>query len=288
MINIIFLLQIAKEENQLLKKIAMAIFMIIVLLALALTTYATEFNTIVANIISNLNINGISIEDDVFSIEHNGKIYISEDVIEKNFGYIVDFDRINNAVNLDNPKISILYPVIDDIGNYLCDGDWGEFKGGCSWYCAGQIGDITASSELQGLTSYTYTAKNVHDFNLNTVWSEGAEGYGIGEYLEYTIPGNQNGLAITNLQIINGYVKSNKLWEENSRVRSLKMYINNEVSVILMLEDSKDVQVFDIGYIPLDQNKETKLRFEILDVYEGAKYDDTIITELEFDGIGDH
>lgn len=271
-----------------LKKTVIITLISIFLLTLVITVYAAELNSIVVSIIDNLKVNGNSTGDNGFSIEYNDKIYISEDVISKDLGYSVYFDRINNTVNIDSPKISILYPSIEDITSYLCDDNWDTFKGGCSWYCAGKIGNVTASSELERLTSYTYTAKNAHDFNLNTVWSEGANGYGIGEYLEYAIPGNQKGLAITNLQIINGYVKSDKLWAENSRVKSLKMYINNDVSAILMLEDSKDVQVFNIGYIPLGQTGETKLRFEILDIYKGSKYEDTIITELEFDGIGAH
>lgn len=270
------------------RNILITIIIPIVLLTIGISVHATEISTNIINIISNLKVNDISAEFDKPIIEYNGKIFVSEDVIEKDLGYTVKFDENNSTVNLSNEKLSLLYPSIEEITNYLCDDDWNEFKGGCSWYCAGKINRVEASSALQGLTSISYSAKNAHDLDLNTVWSEGEKGYGQGEYLEYTLSGNQKGLAITKLEIINGYVKSDKLWEENSRVKKLKMYKNDIAYAIIMLDDTKKVQVFDIGYISLGQKADTKLKFEILDVYKGTKYDDTVITELEFDGIGDH
>ena len=52
------------------------------------------------------------------------------------------------------------------------------------------------------------------------------------------------------------------------------------------------IQFFEIGtvgYGPRTTNKDPwTLKFEILDVYPGEKYDDTVISELYFDGIDVH
>ena len=62
--------------------------------------------------------------------------------------------------------------------------------------------------------------------------------------------------------------------------------------MILDLEDSRTLQWFDIGivgYCP-EAGVDTSwtLKFEIMDVYPGTKYDDTVISELYFDGLDSH
>ncbi len=57
----------------------------------------------------------------------------------------------------------------------------------------------------------------------------------------------------------------------------------------LDLNDSRNIQEFNFD--PLGRNKDGTdlvLRFEILEVYKGTKYDDTAITEIYFDGIDVH
>ena len=58
---------------------------------------------------------------------------------------------------------------------------------------------------------------------------------------------------------------------------------------ILQLDDSRDDQVFEIGTLGHNKNgTDLILRFEILEVYKGDKYNDTAITEIYFDGIDVH
>ena len=89
---------------------------------------------------------------------------------------------------------------------------------------------------------------------------------------------------------MNGYVKNDTAWRENSRVKKLKMYYQGNPFAILDLQDSRSLQCFDVGELgPHDENAPNwTLRFEILEVYEGDKYDDTVISELFFDGIDVH
>ena len=58
------------------------------------------------------------------------------------------------------------------------------------------------------------------------------------------------------------------------------------------MEDTRCIQFFEIGtvgYGPHTTDKDPwTLKFEILDVYPGEKYDDTVISELYFDGIDVH
>ena len=167
------------------------------------------------------------------------------------------------------------------------------FLKGCSWYCGGSVKDIIASSELETNNGINYSSKNTHDFDENTAWIEGESDYGIGEFIEYhfdfsEIEGYNGGLAINEILLANGYKKSKQTWEENSRVKQLKVYLNDKPYAILNLIDSFEIQTIEIGEIKFPPNNETKLKFEITKVYKGTKYKDTAISLLMFDGTGVH
>lgn len=162
------------------------------------------------------------------------------------------------------------------------------YAGFCSWYCGGEISDVRASSCLKPQGRFKYEAGNAHDFNHERVWAEGVAGQGIGEWLEYEFPGRCP--RITKVKILSGHAKSDKAWRANSRPKAVKMYYKGEPYAILDLEDSRTLQCFDVGVLgPHDDAVPAwTLRFEILDVYPGEKYADTVISELYFDGIDVH
>lgn len=160
----------------------------------------------------------------------------------------------------------------------------------CSWYCGGVIDTVWASSSLAPSGAISYNAGNLHDFNHYTAWAEGIDGDGIGEYIIYEFPGNCP--RITTVNILNGYVKNAQLWKANSRVKKLRVYYNNTPLAILQLEDSRSLQWFNIGLVGYGPNgKESDkwtLKFEILEIYPGDKYHDTVISDIYFDGIDVH
>jgi DNA-binding XRE family transcriptional regulator len=167
---------------------------------------------------------------------------------------------------------------------------WDIIGGGCSWYCGGGPDSVIASSFLSSTNSKNeFEARNAKDLNYKTVWVEGVKGYGIGEFLEYNFKAVS--APITEIKIVNGFVKSQTLWENNSRVKKLKVYIDNELFTELNLEDIRGVQTFKFNPIGKERNNDLpdwKLKFEIAEVYKGLKYDDVVISEIFFDGIGVH
>ncbi|MDR3002349.1 MAG: hypothetical protein LBU89_13940 [Fibromonadaceae bacterium] len=183
--------------------------------------------------------------------------------------------------------------------------------------------EITASSYLESnYKTINYLPENIHDGSYKTAWVpgvKGAKGYGIGEYITYHF--NQATPEITKVIIANGYVKSEKAYRDNSRPKKLKMYIDNKLVAILNLQDIRREQIFKFEPIGSEEglkkwneygkfyfgDKDRKekifeemnelnklprwtMKFEILEVYKGNKYDDTPITQIYFDnyfsGIG--
>ncbi len=171
------------------------------------------------------------------------------------------------------------------------ENQWDPIGMGCSWYCGIGVKSVRATSELPSQGSVSYSAQNAHNFNYREAWAEGVEGVGIGECLIYTF--EEKAPRITRFIIANGYVKSEKAWRENSRVKTLRVYINDEHFATLHLQDERSEQEFSID--PIGKGPEAgrervdwELKFEIAEVYQGAKYDDTVISELYFDGIDVH
>lgn len=99
---------------------------------------------------------------------------------------------------------------------------------------------------------------------------------------DYTIHGDG---TITAISILNGYVKSDKAWSENSRVKRLKVYCDGKPICILELQNSRSMQDFDVYSVLGDKHYIGKLRFEIMEVYPGTKYQDTVISEIYFTAV---
>lgn len=160
---------------------------------------------------------------------------------------------------------------------------WDIIDGGCSWYCGGGNYKIKASSSLGD----SYKAEFANDLSYKTAWVEGKKDEGISEYLEYYFKNDSP--RITEIIISNGYMKSEETWKNNNRVKKLKLYVNGVPFGILNLKDSRTDQYFEVGTLGHNKNgTDLILKFEILEVYKGSKYNDTAITEIYFDGIDVH
>lgn len=162
----------------------------------------------------------------------------------------------------------------------------------------------TASSELAS-ASDRYCADNVLRENREFAWAEGAEGPGIGEYIVYDqfvfsgnlIESGENQILragsygddgyidYTQICIVNGYARDEKVWQENGRVKTLMMYVYDQPYARLALEDTINPQYFTIpeGDIRVANSGEVTFKFVIEEVYPGTMYEDTCITGISVD-----
>ncbi|WP_136513917.1 NADase-type glycan-binding domain-containing protein [Geomonas edaphica] len=206
--------------------------------------------------------------------------------------YAIEFKTVKAVQGRDSDYFDYEDAVIGKDGKEISKGKK-EFLPGCSWYCGGYVKKISASAEMPPEGKTTYKANNAHDFDKDTAWIPRKNDFGVGESLTYQFnfdkEKNYKGtLGVTTILMANGYKKSRAVWEANSRVKKMRMYVNGMPYRDIKLLDSYEVQTVDIGEIMFPPRKTTILKFEILEVYPGKKYRETAISELVFEGVGVH
>lgn len=169
--------------------------------------------------------------------------------------------------------------------------DW--LTDGCSTWCGCEqfYCMAEASSALESQGNIKYVPSNAADCSRNTVWAEGVAGDGIGEYIEirqlYEGLG-EDVFTFTELCIVNGYAETENKWQENNRVKILSLFYGDVYMGDIHLEDTINPQYIDISSLQMkvENGEEAQFRFQIKEVYEGSKYDDTCITGIviEFEG----
>ena len=156
------------------------------------------------------------------------------------------------------------------------------------WSCPKTI-SIKTSSTLKSKSGKKYSSQNLtSDLNFGHeifTWIEGSKGNGIGETITVkvnSITASYEDYEIYNeFFIVNGYAKNNKTWTENNRIKTLKVLRNSKEIAVITLKDSPNLQGFKLD--TLMKNRLAvgeKLIFEILEVYDGSKYNDTALTFL--------
>ncbi len=145
---------------------------------------------------------------------------------------------------------------------------------------------LEVSSQLPPAGDISYARENLNDELSETAWVEGKSDYGIGEYIIFSFPRSVFGTEELKIdsanfyafRLLNGYCKNRKAWQDNSRVKTMKLYFDDIPLAVIDLVDTSEVQYFRFDKIWVKPNDFFKL--EILDIYPGTKYKDTGLSEL--------
>jgi len=168
-------------------------------------------------------------------------------------------------------------------------------SGACSTVVMGF--DYRASSTLAASTQSNYAPTQMLDGRTDTAWVEAATGDGVGELLTLDLsdlrqqtvnpePGEPSVLAsaeavvLDGLQIINGYAKSPRLFQANSRVAELGLELDGRELGKWSIADTDQAQALAL-LPPLLLTRDAQLRLRITAVYPGERYADTAIAELQ-------
>jgi hypothetical protein len=129
-----------------------------------------------------------------------------------------------------------------------------------------------ASSTLEGTSTNSYRVTNLLDGDLTTAWNEGAEGPGIGEWIQFEF---SQSTKLARIEIANGYQKDGERFEGNPRVESMKVEYSNGTTQLVDLLDVMDFQAITPTIQPVEW-----VRLSIVSVYAGEEWDDTALSEV--------
>lgn len=141
------------------------------------------------------------------------------------------------------------------------------------------ISSITSSSHLAnetyGSKTYIYSAEKAFDNDLSTCWSEGVDGYGVGESITVSF---DDEYEISELSLWNGLCTNEDLFYKNSRLHNITVVLSNGSQYDFECSDGWDNRnnSFSFG----ESIETSSITITIRSVYEGSKYKDTCISEI--------
>ena len=130
------------------------------------------------------------------------------------------------------------------------------------------------SSALPSQGGNSYGPERVSGSDESGAWCEGVPGPGIGQTITvYQKPPEKVGT----MMVVNGYAKSADTFQANGRVKRAKIETSAGFSKIVTLKDTKEMQ--EIKFPP---GKPAWLKLTILEVYPGARHEDTCMSMFYF------
>lgn len=110
---------------------------------------------------------------------------------------------------------------------------------------------------------------------MSTCWSEGVDGYGIGESITVSF---DDIYEVSEFSLWNGLCTSEDLFYKNSRLHNMTVVLSDGSRYDFECSDGWDKQNQTFSF---DGNAKTSsLTIIIQSVYEGEKYKDTCISEI--------
>ncbi len=158
-----------------------------------------------------------------------------------------------------------------------------QYDDGPSQHACGDAVKVSASSTLKPEGKTTYEAAHLVDGKLKSAWSEGAEDVGVGTAITFTVgpPDTSRATFEGAFHVFNGYAASAAVWKKNARVKKFKVTLNGKEVATVELEDTLALQTINLSELVPRQLKEgDALQFVLVEVYPGAKYKDTVVSEL--------
>ena len=137
--------------------------------------------------------------------------------------------------------------------------------------------ELTASSVLVDNTTvgFLYDETMLLDNDFSTAWCS-KEG-GVDGEIVFTFEDN---LKVSTLGIVPGFARDDIIYFQNNRIKELQViYLNDEEVLNEEIFELNDE--YTMHFVDLNFENFNVIKFVIKEVYPGAKYDDTCLSEIE-------
>src|SRR5690606_3410383 len=123
-----------------------------------------------------------------------------------------------------------------------------------------------------------------YDFNLLTAWHSPTSVNGVGKKISLVFE-PAGGSKINKVLFFPGNMRTTADWQKYGRPAKVGLRINGKEIAILHLKDVMACQVFKIPTLaPYQENDEITVVFDILSSYPGSEFEETAVSEINFDG----
>lgn len=136
------------------------------------------------------------------------------------------------------------------------------------------VSSVSASSTYSGDRA-NHDAENLRDEDPKTNWTEGVDGYGVGESIRFDFC---EVVQLNSIQISGGNQYDYDRFKDNGRPEWIKLTFADGSSESFRLKDSLKSQTFEL-YAPVETDS---VVLTINTVYEGRRYEDTVISDVSF------
>ncbi|RQP15839.1 MAG: hypothetical protein EAS52_13735 [Parapedobacter sp.] len=124
-----------------------------------------------------------------------------------------------------------------------------------------------------------------YDFNLLTAWHSPTSSNGLGKKITLVFESSGDS-EIKTVLFFPGNMRTPVDWQKYGRPAKVALRINGNDIAILHLKDVMACQVFKIPMTAsYQENEEITVVFDILSVYPGSEFEETVISEINFDGM---
>jgi hypothetical protein len=137
------------------------------------------------------------------------------------------------------------------------------------------IEEAVASSTYPGSDGVSYKPKNAVDGKVSTVWTEGADGAGMGESIKLTLKGGDQ--LVTGFTIWNGNWYTQDFFERHNRIKEILVEFADGTNERHQLEDGFKPQTVRLE----KPTKTSSLTLKIKGKFGGSTFDDTCISEVQ-------
>ena len=132
----------------------------------------------------------------------------------------------------------------------------------------------TSGMQASSKSSEKFAAEFARDERYDTAWLEGANGPGIGEWIAFTFKPQ----TINTIEIYPGFGKSKEAFNDHPRVKRATLIFSDGTRAPIELFDEMRMQTVHLS-APV---KTSSLRLIIDEVYPGAQFDETAISEISW------
>ncbi len=146
--------------------------------------------------------------------------------------------------------------------------------------------EVKTTTKAEAAGGLSFEATNIIDGNMKTCWL--SSGDGKNEDIELTIDLEEvegiNQASVSDIYFFSGNRKDYHTWKDYNRIKKITMTVNDLPYGEIKFEDTYKQQSIDLDKFKIDRSRRCRIRFRIVDVYKGNKFNQLAVSDIQLLG----